>query len=291
MDNNGKVEVVAMCCDGLFQRYLIERLASEFKLTGVIVHATPNAKGSLLPRTLRHKNPVDLFRYIQTRRLMSHYEEQARPAIERLFYSGGRPPSIPEGIPTLEVENINDPAAVTFLKNLGPDVICINGTNLLRKPMLDVIPSLRLGAINLHTGLSPYSRGGNCNLYMLLEGHPEFVGLTIHYIDPGVDSGDIIISSRPKLEPEDTYETIDAKTFRLGIDLMMVAIRQLQEGKAERVKQWERGKLFLRKTGYVYSPHQRVHVNSLLKKGLIRDYLANQAEMDAGIRLVGEQGA
>ena len=284
---SSKTSVVVLCCDGLFQRSLLERIANQFTLSGVVRHVMPKPKGSLLSRAWRHRNPIRLLRYFQRRKLMRSYEEQSRPMIEGLFFAEGEPPAIPAGVPIIDVSDVNEDRAVDFIKRIKPDVICVNGTNLLRQPMLGVIPSVRLGAINLHTGLSPYSRGGNCNLYMLLEGHPELVGLTVHHISPGVDSGDIIFSARPTLEPQDTYEIIDAKTFRLGIDLVLTAIRQLQDGRAQRVPQWEKGKLFLRKTGYVYNPSQRVRVNQILAEGLISRYLREKDNFDSGVRLVG----
>src|SRR6185369_2573584 len=124
-------------------------------------------------------------------------------------------------------------------------VVAVNGTRLIRQPLLRQAASLRLGLINLHTGLSPYSRGGNCNLFMLLEDHPELVGITIHYIDEGIDSGDIIITARPDMDHDDTIETIDVKTFELGNRAMVSALQQLHAGCAERVKQWTPGKEFL----------------------------------------------
>ena len=171
--------------------------------------------------------------------------------------------------------------------NAHPDIVCVNGTNLLRKPMLEAVATLRYGAINLHTGLSPYSRGGNCNLHMLLEGHPEMVGLTIHHLDAGIDSGDIIITARPDFEADDTFEIVEAKVFRMGIDLMLVAVRQIAEGRAARVKQWEQGKLFLRRTGYEFKPYLHVKVNRLLKAGLLFHYLKSKDEADSGVRTVG----
>jgi methionyl-tRNA formyltransferase len=282
-----KVRVVVMCCDGAYQRYLINSVAVEFDLLGCIRHTTPNAKGTMFARISRYMNPVDLFRYVEARRLILSYDAEARPVIEQLFHSNGHASGMPD-VPVIDVENINEDKAVSLLRKLNPDVVCVNGTNLLREPMLEVIPSLRLGVINLHTGLSPYSRGGNCNLFMLLEGHPELVGLTIHHIDSGIDSGDIIITARPDLEPNDSYEIIEAKTFRRGVELMLVAIRQLEEGRAQRVKQWEAGKLFLKRTGYVYDPYHRVRVNRLLKDGLIQRYVANRETIDAGVRLIGE---
>lgn len=284
----GRMKVAVMCCDGLFQRHLVARVRGEFDLVGVLIHTALNSKGSLLLRLRRYRNPITLGRHIGARILLFRYQKQVSPLIKKLFYTGDQPPELPDGVPILHVADVNSLDAVGFLGHLSPDIVCVNGTNLLRKPMLDLIPTIPYGIINLHTGLSPYSRGGNCNLYMLLERHPEYVGVTIHHINEEIDGGDIITSARPELDTDDNYEMIDAKTFRLGIDLMLVAVRQLVQGRAQRVKQWEKGKLFLKRTGYVYSPYARLQANRLLKQGLIRDYLANWDVLDSGIRLVGK---
>jgi methionyl-tRNA formyltransferase len=144
--------------------------------------------------------------------------------------------------------------------------------------------------VNLHTGLSPYSRGANCNLYMILEGHPELVGVTVHHIDPGIDSGDIIRSAQVPLEPGDNFETIDVRSFHVGIELLLAAARELVAGRAARVPQWEKGKLFLQRTGYRYEPWQRLEANRRLEGGLLAEYLADREARDAAVRLVGATG-
>lgn len=284
-----KIKVIILCCDGFYQRYLIRRIAQEHELVGIVLRIEPNAKGSLLSRLGRYINPLNLFRYLQARFFMLGEKVKASPLISCLFCTDGKPLSLPVDIAIIRTEDINAPAVADFINKLHPDIVCVNGTNLLREPILSLIPGIPYGIINLHTGLSPYARGGNCNLFMLLEGHPELVGITIHHIDKGTDSGDIIITARPDLETGDNYAMIDAKTFRLGIDMVLVAMRQLIEGRAVRVKQWEQGKLFLRRTGYHYGPYLVLKVNRLLKKGLIRDYLRDREKIDAGVRLIGEQ--
>jgi folate-dependent phosphoribosylglycinamide formyltransferase PurN len=282
-----KPRVVALVADGLYQRYLVSRLAAETELVGVVVYAPPNARGSMASRVSRYASPARLFRHLHARIAMRAYAKEAQPLLEKLFFDRGRAPAISDSVPQLRVDNINVPTAVEFVRGHAPDVVCVNGTNLLREPMLALILGIRHGILNLHTGLSPYSRGGNCDLFMLLEGHPELVGITIHHIDKGIDSGDIVITARPELAVGDSYEMIEAKCFRLGIDMMLVAVRQIVESRAERVKQWEAGKLFLRRTGYVYEPWQRVRVNQMLARGLIADYLDQHEERDRGVRLVG----
>ena len=122
---------------------------------------------------------------------------------------------------------------------------------------------------------------------MLLEDHPEYVGVTIHHISAGIDSGDIILSDRPELDVNDNFEMIHAKVFHLGVTLFVKAVNQLIDGSAEKVAQWEHGKLFLKRTGYLYSPYLRVKVNKKIKDGLIQNYLKDREPIDEKIILVG----
>jgi folate-dependent phosphoribosylglycinamide formyltransferase PurN len=264
-------------------------VASRFELAGVVLvdFEPPHRSWT---RFLRYLNPLALARHLFARRRLRRWAEEAEPLVRRLSETGGHHPELPPGVPTIRVTNVNDTEAVAFVRERAPDIVCVNGTNLLRSPMLGLIPEIPLGVLNLHTGLSPYSRGGNCNLFMILEGRPELVGVTIHHIDPGIDSGDIVRTARPELAPDDTVETIDARSWRLGIDLMLESIADLAAGRARRVPQWTEGTLFLRRTGYVYSPWQRVRANRRLARGLVRDYRAEREERDRAVRLVGPPG-
>ncbi len=281
------IKVVLFCCDGLFQRDLMWRLYDAFQLQAIVLQVDQSARRSLPQRLSRYANPKALARYLLAKSMRMFYELKAKPVLESFFFRNGHTPDLPPGVPTIVVDNINAARTEGALDQFRPDIVCVNGTRLIRKGLLTRIPELPLGMINLHTGLSPYSRGGNCNLFMLIEGHPELVGTTIHHIDPGIDHGDIIITDRPHMSPDDNFEIIDAKTFRLGNDCVVAAVRQLYDGSAERVPQWTEGKLFLRRTGYEYDPFLYVKVNNILSKGMIKNYLEKKSEIDAGVRLVG----
>jgi folate-dependent phosphoribosylglycinamide formyltransferase PurN len=287
-DDPRSTRVVVLCCDGPYQRYLVKRLRERYRVTGVVLRHERRPKGALAQRLLRYLHPLRLGRYLLARHDLRRAAAAAGPLRERLFGPPGAHDDFVDGIETLVVENINDPEAVAFVDRHAPDIVCVNGTNLLREPMLALVPRLRLGIINLHTGLSPYTRGGNCNLYALLEGRPEWVGVTVHHIDAGIDSGDLILTGQVPMQPDDDYDMIDARTFHLGIKLLVQAVRLLAEGRAERVQQWTEGRLYLRRTGFVYDPFQRYRVNRKLASGLVRDYLADKATRDAGVRLVGQ---
>jgi methionyl-tRNA formyltransferase len=285
------MRVIVMCCDGLFQRHLLARAAEEFSLVGIVMQTDSAYSVPAWRRLKRYGNPKNLLRHLAARVLLPSYERRAQPLIQRLFYHEGWPRSLPADVPCIATPEVNGSQVSRFIREHAPDIILVNGTNLLREGILSLLPEIKLGIINLHTGLSPYSRGGNCNLFMLLEGHPELVGVTVHHIDKGIDSGDIILSSQLQMEPGDTLEMIDARGFQLGIEMLLRAARQLQDGCALRVGQWDEGKVFLRRTGYVYEPYHRLRANRAIDRGLVRDYLADRDARDAGVRLVGETSA
>lgn len=278
-----------MVCDGLYQQHFVHSLSAAFNVVGVVIYRPVTPKGSLGQRIRRLLGWGAALRFLRSREALRAERATARPLVERLFHRNGVGFAYPADAAQLVVNNINDATVAKFLQQNKPDVVCINGTNLLRDELLAIASTIPLGFVNLHTGLSPYARGGNCDLFMLLEGRPECVGVTIHHIDAGIDSGDIILTARPELAPDDNYAMIEAKSFHLGNRMMVVAVTQLFEGRAARVKQWQHGKEFLRRTGYVYDPFIRLQVNKILKNGLVAQYLASKDDIDKGIRLVGDQ--
>lgn len=280
-----EIGVVVLCGSGRYQDYLLNRVHAEFRLLGFARYDPVQPKGSLQERLIKYRNTRSLLEYLFARAYLPGHEFRARQLEHRLLmaenYAG-----FPEGLPHATVADINDPSVAKLIADLEPDVVIVNGTNLLRRPLLELAKAARLGFVNLHTGLSPYSRGGNCNLFMLLEGKPELVGITVHHLDGGIDRGDIILSSRVPMECDDNFEMVEVREFHHGIEATLRAVHTLAAGQAPRVKQWEEGKLFLRRTGYVYRPYHRVLANRMIKGGLIRDYLADKNRRDAGIRLV-----
>lgn len=284
------LRVLVLRCDGVYQRHLEVRASSEFSLVGVVVQQGATTRGGIAERLARYRNPFALWRQLQARALLPAYERRARALHEQLFGQSERQ-GTDASVPRLVTAHINAPEVADFIRAHQPDIVIVNGTQLLREPILALLAGIPLGIVNLHTGLSPYSRGGNCNLFMMLAGKPELVGVTVHHIDRGIDSGDIILTSHAPMQEGDTFEMIEARCFHLGIEMLLRACRLLQEGRAPRVRQWEEGTLFLRRTGYVYEPYQRLAANRLIAAGLVRHYLANRPARDAGLRVVGGEAS
>lgn len=98
-----------------------------------------------------------------------------------------------ENMPTIErmikVETINDPVVVDHLRQGGPNVVLVNGTRIIRAPVLKATSSPFL---NTHVGITPDYRGVHGGYWALWNNEPEKFGVTLHLVDEGVDTGSIL---------------------------------------------------------------------------------------------------
>ena len=137
----------------------------------------------------------------------------------------------------LDVENINSLAALDFTKEISPDLIIVSGTSLIRNKMLSLKPNI--GIINLHTGLSPYIKGGpNCTNWCIATKQYHLIGNTIMFIDEGIDSGNIITTELTDFSGRENLPDIHIKVMDHAHDLYVKVITYLSKnGKLESVKQ------------------------------------------------------
>jgi folate-dependent phosphoribosylglycinamide formyltransferase PurN len=91
------------------------------------------------------------------------------------------------GFPVATCNDQNAPGSIAHLQEWSPDLIIFTGGNILRSELLGVP---RLGVLNVHLGLLPEIRGMSTLEWSLLT--RVSVGVTIHYIDSGIDTGPIL---------------------------------------------------------------------------------------------------
>ncbi len=103
---------------------------------------------------------------------------------------------------------------------------------ILRPEILKLMPA---GCINIHPGLLPYNRGVYPNVWSIVEGTPA--GATVHYMDTGVDTGDIISSLEVSTEPIDTGESLYRKLERACVDLFKESWPLVRSERPPRVSQ------------------------------------------------------
>ena len=136
--------------------------------------------------------------------------------------------------PTLEISGecfIRDHA--TEIRDSGIELlVCLAFPKILTRRELDLFPK---GCINLHAGLPKY-RGRHPIPWMLIDGVDE-IPVSIHFMDEGIDSGDVILQDTVLVSRDDNYASVLNKVHSLGNELLFSAIHQIGSGTAHRKKQ------------------------------------------------------
>jgi methionyl-tRNA formyltransferase len=121
------------------------------------------------------------------------------------------------GIPVHLTERV-DAATIDLVKRAAPDVIVVNSWYTWMPPELYNLPPH--GTLNLHDSLLPKFTGFSPVLWALISGESEF-GLTVHRMDDGLDTGDILIQHSLPIKPTDTGTELVLR----GMDLIPGALR------------------------------------------------------------------
>lgn len=157
---------------------------------------------------------------------VGRHGELRQPPIKQL--------SVASGIEVLQPNKIKD--NIDIITSINPDIIitCAYG-QILPKEILDCP---RLGCINVHASLLPKYRGGAPIHRVIINGEEE-TGITIMYMAPGMDDGDIISQEKIKIEYDDTASSLHDKLSIMGRDLLLKTLPSIIDGTNIRIKQDE----------------------------------------------------
>ena len=138
------------------------------------------------------------------------------------------------GIPFAAPADINESSFVAFLRDLGVDLlISMSFDQIFKKEILELPP---LGAVNCHAGKLPDYKGRNVLNWALINDEKEF-GVTVHFIDEGVDTGDIILQEIIEIKDEDTYSSLLTKAYDACPRVLINSINQIANGTFRRTPQ------------------------------------------------------
>ncbi|GAB3327990.1 hypothetical protein GCM10027429_02350 [Marivirga atlantica] len=129
-------------------------------------------------------------------------------------------------IPIIELEKaINNPESLKIINSFEPDVlVSIAGNQIFKKPLIELAPK---GCINLHTALLPKYRGLMPSFWVL-KNEEEKTGVSVFFVDEGIDSGPIIVQKEVVIGDMTQKELINY-TKRLGMDAIKEALVAIKE--------------------------------------------------------------
>jgi len=207
--NNKKI--VCWVGDAPNHRALVCKIAAKYKIEGIVIDRKKTLKSNngflnKLVNKIYFSKIDNAWHSLQKK-----YDEQFPewPAMEKIY-----------------TDTINSDEAYTFTKSVQPDLIIVSGTSLIKEPMVSI--PVTIGITNLHTGLSPYVKGGpNCTNWCIANNQWALIGSTTLWLSAGIDSGNIILSERVDLSDLKNLDEIHFKVMEHAHDLYLRTIEYI----------------------------------------------------------------
>lgn len=137
-------------------------------------------------------------------------------------------------IPIELSRNINSIEFIDKMKAYDVDLFVSMSFNQIFKSEMINLPKYK--SINCHAGKLPFYRGRNILNWALINDEKEF-GITVHYFDEGIDTGDIILQEVYPITDEDSYATLLERAYDGCADVLYRAIKLIQKNEVKPIKQ------------------------------------------------------
>ena len=202
-----RLRVAYLRADDQHHRYLESLLRGRFDVRLVLVE--PEAEKVAALRRRRRYRDYAYHVYHHYRRVLTGKDRYRR----RYFAHAPRLWQLrPEH--TLRVRSVNSDEAVAALRAVEVDVVVIIGCSILSARTLAAAGPL---VVNVHGGLLPYYRGNHCFFFAVYDRRFDLVGSTIHRVDAGIDTGNLIEVVRPQLTGAELPEHLYCRADMLAI--------------------------------------------------------------------------
>ena len=153
------------------------------------------------------------------------------PPIKKALIAGG-----PNAGPaqTLQPARIKDREAIDQIRALAPDVIVVMAYGQILPRAVLEIP--KIACLNLHASLLPRWRGAAPIQAAIAAGDRE-AGITVMYMDEGLDTGDILLQRKIDISPSETGATLHDRLAQIAPEALLESLRLLATGNAPRIPQ------------------------------------------------------
>ncbi|WP_035758243.1 formyl transferase [Hugenholtzia roseola] len=244
-------KIIMLTEGGRFSTYLYNALKEDFSIAGVVVEDKISKKKLLKNRTKKLgyvKVLGQIFFQIFVQKTLE-YTSKKRINLIELNYNLNKQ-AIPSQI-IKKVESVNSNSCIAYLKAESPDIVIVNGTRIISKEVLNSIDALFL---NIHTGITPQYRGVHGGYWAMVCQDAQNCGVTVHFVDSGIDTGKVLLQSRINPTSKDNFATYPYLQIGEGIILMKQAISNLlkDEIQTQDRSSQEKGNLWYHPTIWFY---------------------------------------
>lgn len=123
------------------------------------------------------------------------------------------------------VDDINNKEVEKILQKINPDLVLVNGTRIIKK---NILLSINKPFVNTHVGITPRYRGVHGGYWALSNNDKNNCGVTVHLIDEGIDTGNILYQSLIEVTKEDNFNTYPYLQTVKAIQLLRNVLKDIE---------------------------------------------------------------
>jgi folate-dependent phosphoribosylglycinamide formyltransferase PurN len=187
----------------------------------VVVQEEPEAKSDIIRRRARLLGWPTAVSQAACGIALRMYSGQAKARISEICSQSGLNATPDPSLDVRRVPSVNSECCRNLLRELSPAVVAVYGTRIIKPPTLDCVPA---PFINYHAGINPKYRGQHPAYWALADKDAANAGITIHLVDSGVDTGDVLCQRRVAFGPSDTILTYQWAQMAVALPLFAQAI-------------------------------------------------------------------
>jgi folate-dependent phosphoribosylglycinamide formyltransferase PurN len=220
-------DVVFLTTGNDLGRIAARRFAATFPDLKIIVEH-PLPRSVLIRRRIKRLGLIQVAGQIAFIPLARLLRLASRRRISTILQQNGLEPRWPEGRERIEVPSVNSPECLAQIARLNPRVILLLGTRIIDR---NALAAIKAPLINYHAGITPKYRGIHGGYWAKAEGDLANFGVTVHLVDPGIDTGAVLLQSRLSPRPDDNYATFPYVQIAAVLPLMERAARDALAGR------------------------------------------------------------
>jgi len=220
--------ILVITAGGPYAWAIVNALALRFDNLQVLLEQ-PESKGVFLKRRARKIGWFQTAGQFGTMVISRFGKRFARARTNQIIATSGIQTELSPDIPLASVSSANGRDCLDLIAARKPDVVFLAGCRMLSKATLSAIPC---PVINYHSGINPKYRGLAGGWWARATGDQENYGTTVHLVDAGVDTGDILYQAFLKPDP---HESLLTDSLAMAAGSRDIAIRAIEDALNDRL--------------------------------------------------------
>ena len=224
------MRAVILTAAGAEHRYVTNALVHALgdRLVGIVIESpVDRTMAGSLARAVKRYGLARAIERVVTKGIRKVLRHGPRQAAAHRTVLGSRSAPWPTTMPVVRATSVNAPEAAEFIRASQATHLFIYGTGIVRNATLQLATA---GALNMHTGVSPYYRGCDTAFWPLYSGEPHMVGITVHECTAALDGGAIHAGASVDVEPDDDAFLAFARCVKVGAEVYASVAARLANG-------------------------------------------------------------